>query len=104
LLFQLHLHNSAGLVGTPVGGHEMAARNIGLAAHDLPDCIDGVDNRRTRRVGHEGGKRKGVSSTMVEFKISLVRAIILETGQIRAEGKVLNCGQRVCRLASSRRF
>ena len=37
----------------------------------------------------------GVGSTTLEFKISLVRAITLETGQIRAEGKVLNCGRRV---------
>jgi uncharacterized protein (TIGR00369 family) len=38
---------------------------------------------------------KGVSSTTLEFKISLVRAITLEVGQIKAEGKVLNCGGRV---------
>jgi uncharacterized protein (TIGR00369 family) len=38
---------------------------------------------------------KGVGSTTLEFKISLVRAITLETGQIRAEGRVLNCGRRV---------
>jgi uncharacterized protein (TIGR00369 family) len=38
---------------------------------------------------------KGASSTTVEFKISLVGAITLETDQIRAEGKVLNCGSRV---------
>src|SRR5262245_46383140 len=38
---------------------------------------------------------KGMSSTTVEFKISLVRAITLETGEIRAEGKVINCGRRV---------
>ena len=38
---------------------------------------------------------QGVGSTTLEFKISLVRAITLETGQIRAEGKVLNCGRRV---------
>jgi acyl-coenzyme A thioesterase PaaI-like protein len=38
---------------------------------------------------------KGISSTTLEFKISLVRAITLETGRIRAEGKVLNCGRRV---------
>jgi uncharacterized protein (TIGR00369 family) len=38
---------------------------------------------------------KGFGSTTLEFKISLVRAITLETGQIRAEGKVLNCGRRV---------
>jgi uncharacterized protein (TIGR00369 family) len=38
---------------------------------------------------------KGMGSTTLEFKISLVRAITLETGQIRAEGNVLNCGRRV---------
>jgi len=38
---------------------------------------------------------KRVGSTTLEFKISLVRAITLETGRIRAEGKVLNCGRRV---------
>jgi uncharacterized protein (TIGR00369 family) len=38
---------------------------------------------------------KGVSSTTLEFKISLVRAITPEVGQIKAEGKVLNCGGRV---------
>jgi uncharacterized protein (TIGR00369 family) len=38
---------------------------------------------------------KGISSTTLEFKISLVRTITPETGQIRAEGKVLNCGRRV---------
>ena len=38
---------------------------------------------------------KGIDSTTLEFKISLVRAITLETGRIRAEGKVLNCGRRV---------
>jgi uncharacterized protein (TIGR00369 family) len=38
---------------------------------------------------------KGVGSTTLEFKISLVRTITLETGQIRAEGKVLTCGRRV---------
>lgn len=38
---------------------------------------------------------KGVSSTTLEFKISLVRPITPETGQIRAEGVVLNCGRRI---------
>ena len=38
---------------------------------------------------------KGIGSTTLEFKISLVRAITLDTGAIRAEGKVLNCGRRV---------
>jgi uncharacterized protein (TIGR00369 family) len=38
---------------------------------------------------------KGLGSTTLEFKISLVRAIAPGTGQIRAEGKVLSCGRRV---------
>jgi uncharacterized protein (TIGR00369 family) len=38
---------------------------------------------------------KGMSSTTLEFKISLVRPITPETGEIRAEGVVLTCGRRV---------
>src|ERR1043166_5371189 len=38
---------------------------------------------------------KGTGSTTLEFKISLVRAITPDTGRIRAEGTVLNCGRRV---------
>jgi uncharacterized protein (TIGR00369 family) len=38
---------------------------------------------------------KGVASTTLEFKISLVRPITPETGEIRAEGIVLNRGRRV---------
>jgi uncharacterized protein (TIGR00369 family) len=38
---------------------------------------------------------KGVGQTTVEFKISLMRPITPETGRIRAEGVVLNCGRRV---------
>jgi uncharacterized protein (TIGR00369 family) len=38
---------------------------------------------------------KGISQTTLEFKISLVRPITPQTGLIRAEGKVLNCGRRI---------
>ena len=38
---------------------------------------------------------KGVSSTTLEFKISLLRPITPETGEIRAEGVVLTSGRRV---------
>jgi uncharacterized protein (TIGR00369 family) len=38
---------------------------------------------------------KGVGSTTLEFKISLVRPITPETGKIRAEGIVLSSGRRV---------
>ncbi len=38
---------------------------------------------------------RGFAQTTVEFKVSLMRPITLETGPIRAEGIVLNCGRRV---------
>jgi uncharacterized protein (TIGR00369 family) len=38
---------------------------------------------------------KGFASTTLEFKISLVRPITPQTGPIRAEGVVLQCGRRV---------
>ena len=38
---------------------------------------------------------KGVAQTTLEFKISLVRPITPDMGQIRAEGVVLNCGRRI---------
>ena len=38
---------------------------------------------------------KGLGSTTLEFKISLVRSITPETGKIRAEGIVLSRGRRV---------
>ncbi|MBN8993224.1 MAG: hotdog fold thioesterase [Rhizobiales bacterium] len=38
---------------------------------------------------------KGVGSTTLEFKISLVRPITPETGKITAEGIVLSSGRRV---------
>jgi uncharacterized protein (TIGR00369 family) len=38
---------------------------------------------------------QGVSQTTLEFKISLIRPITPDTGPIKAEGKVLNCGRRI---------
>ena len=38
---------------------------------------------------------KGMGSTTLEFKISLVRPITPDTGEIRAEGIVLTTGRRV---------
>jgi uncharacterized protein (TIGR00369 family) len=38
---------------------------------------------------------KEVSQTTLEFKISLIRPITPETGEIRAEGRVLNAGRRI---------
>jgi len=58
----------------------------GLAATLLDSCMG---------LSIQSMLEKGVGSTTLEFKISLVRAITLETGPIRAEGNVLNCGRRV---------
>jgi uncharacterized protein (TIGR00369 family) len=38
---------------------------------------------------------KEVSQTTLEFKVSLIRPITPQTGEIRAEGKVLNSGRRI---------
>src|ERR1700737_4333244 len=45
-LFQLHLHDRTGLVGTAFRDHQISTHHIVLAAHDLPDRPDGVNNRR----------------------------------------------------------
>lgn len=58
----------------------------GLAATILDSCMG---------LAIQSMLEKGTGSTTLEFKISLVRAIKPGTGQVRAEGKVLNCGRRV---------
>lgn len=58
----------------------------GLAATLLDSCM---------RLAVQTTLDKGIGQTTVEFKISLVRPITPETGPIRAEGVVLNCGRRV---------
>jgi uncharacterized protein (TIGR00369 family) len=58
----------------------------GLAATLLDSCM-GLAIHSTLE--------KGVGSTTLEFKISLVRPISPDSGPIRAEGVVLNCGRRV---------
>ena len=58
----------------------------GLAATLLDSCMG---------LAVQSTLAKGVGSTTLEFKISLVRPITLETGTIRAEGIVLSSGRRV---------
>ena len=58
----------------------------GLAATILDSCMG---------LAIQSTLDKGVGSTTLEFKIALVRVITPETGQIRAEGRVLNSGRRV---------
>ena len=72
----------------PTGSHLNPAGTVhgGLAATLLDSCM-GLAIRSTLE--------KGVNQTTIEFKISLVRPITLETGSIRAEGIVLNCSRRI---------
>src|ERR1700712_5662050 len=58
----------------------------GLAATLLDSCMG---------LAVQSTLEKGISQTTLEFKISLVRPITPQTGPIKAEGVVLNCGRRV---------
>ena len=58
----------------------------GLAATMLDSCMG---------LAVQSTLEKGVGSTTLEFKISFVRPITPETGQIKAEGTVISRGRRV---------
>ena len=67
----------------PHAGHRNPAGTVhgGLAATLLDTCMG---------LAVQSMLDKGSAQTTLEFKISLVRPITLETGRIRAEGKVLD--------------
>jgi uncharacterized protein (TIGR00369 family) len=58
----------------------------GLAATLLDSCMG---------LAVQSTLEKGVGQTTLEFKISLLRSITPETGEIKAEGIVLSRGRRV---------
>jgi uncharacterized protein (TIGR00369 family) len=58
----------------------------GLAATLLDSCMG---------LAIQSTLDRGVGSTTLEFKISFLRPITLETGPIRAEGRVISRGRRV---------
>ena len=72
----------------PTGAHLNPAGTVhgGLAATLLDSCMG---------LAVQSTLEKGVRQTTLEFKISLVRPITPETGPIKAEGVVLNCGRRI---------
>ena len=76
------------VTAVPNGSHLNPSGTVhgGLAATLLDSCM-GLAIRSTLD--------KGISQTTLEFKISLLRPITPQTGPIRAEGVVLNCGRRV---------
>jgi len=73
---------------TPNDAHLNPAGTVhgGLAATLLDSCMG---------LAIQSTLEKGISQTTVEFKISLVRPITPQTGLIKAEGIVLNCGRRI---------
>jgi uncharacterized protein (TIGR00369 family) len=72
----------------PSGIHLNPAGTVhgGFAATLLDSCMG---------LAVQSTLEKGVGQTTLEFKISLVRPITPETGEIRAEGLVLSRGRRV---------
>ena len=72
----------------PSGTHLNPAGTVhgGFAATLLDSCMG---------LAMQSTLEKGIGQTTLEFKISLVRPITPETGEIRAEGVVLSRGRRV---------
>ena len=76
------------LTVTPTGAHLNPWGTVhgGLAAALLDSCMG---------LAIHSMLDQGIGSTTLEFKISLVRPITVDTGAIRAEGRVINCGRRI---------
>jgi uncharacterized protein (TIGR00369 family) len=72
----------------PTASHLNPAGTVhgGLTATLLDSCMG---------LAIQSTLEKGVAQTTLEFKISLVRPIMPETGEIKAVGVVLNCGRRI---------
>ena len=72
----------------PTGAHLNPWGTVhgGLTATILDSCMG---------LAIQSTLEKGVGSTTLEYKISLVRAITPDIGEIKAEGKVLNGGRRI---------
>lgn len=75
------------ITATPGGGHMNPSGTIhgGMAAVLLDSCM-GLAVRTLLP--------KAVSSTTLEFKMSFLRPITLDSGPLRAEGKALMAGRR----------
>jgi uncharacterized protein (TIGR00369 family) len=81
-------HGRVVIVAQPTDCHLNPAGTVhgGFAATLLDSCM-GLAIHSTLE--------KGIGQTTLEFKISLVRPITAETGEIRAEGVVLSRGRRI---------
>jgi len=81
-------HGRVVIVADPGESHLNPAGTVhgGFSATLLDSCMG---------LAVQSTLEKGVAQTTLEFKISLLRPITPQTGPIRAEGVVLNCGRRV---------
>lgn len=81
-------HSRALFEGRPTADHYNPIGSVhgGYAATLLDSCMGcAVQSTLPRGTGY----------TTLEFKVSLVRAITVDTGPVRAEGKVLTVGRRI---------
>ena len=76
------------IVHTPTEDHlnPWGTAHGGLAATLLDSCMG---------LAVQSTLDRGIGSTTLEFKISLVRPVTPDTGPVRAEGTVLSSGRRV---------
>jgi uncharacterized protein (TIGR00369 family) len=81
-------HGRVAVIADPSADHLNPQGTVhgGLAATLLDTCM-GLAVQTTLD--------KGIGSTTLEFKISLLRAISSETGRVHAEGVVLASGRRI---------
>ncbi len=81
-------HGRVVIVAQPTGGHLNPAGTVhgGFSATLLDSCMG---------LAIQSTLEKGIGQTTLEFKVSLVRPITAETGEIRAEGVVLSRGRRI---------
>jgi uncharacterized protein (TIGR00369 family) len=72
----------------PTAAHLNPAGTVhgGLTATLLDSCMG---------LAVQSTLERGAAQTTLEFKISLIRPITPETGEIRAEGRIVNCGRRI---------
>jgi len=76
------------IIAEPGANHLNPAGTVhgGLAATILDSCMG---------LAIQSTLERGLASTTLEFKISFLRPVMPDTGQIKAEGVVLSRGRRV---------
>jgi len=68
-------------------------KRFGVIDDDQQRVMSGLDSCMGLAV--QSMLDRGFAQTTLEFKISFVQPITPQTGQVKAEGKVIACGRRV---------